>query len=163
MNPGPPVSNERARELIGDETADPEKRMLAQHVIDLRSAIALHEDVEARERERQEKKPVDLDVVLGHLKDAPDELPQVEMSESLIAQLTSEDCDHARSTTTSPMATCTGDAIDVDGYVDEARGVEYIGVARKQPNGKWLCLANVGGALCRVEASITFAGAALAQ
>ena len=45
--------------------------------------------------------------------------------------------------------------LDVDGYVD-GKGVKYLGRARKQPNGKWHCLANVGGALCKVEVKITF-------
>jgi hypothetical protein len=44
--------------------------------------------------------------------------------------------------------------IDIDGYVDE-KGIEYIGKATKQPDGKWACLANVAGALCLVELTIT--------
>lgn len=45
--------------------------------------------------------------------------------------------------------------IDVDGYwVKE--GISLIGTATKQPDGKWRCLANVCGALCLVEVSITF-------
>ncbi len=46
---------------------------------------------------------------------------------------------------------------DVDGHVD-ARGIEYIGKASLQFNGKWRCLANVGGALCVVEVKITRPG-----
>jgi hypothetical protein len=42
----------------------------------------------------------------------------------------------------------------LDGYVDEAQGIHYIGEASQLPNGKWVCLANVRGALCRVEVSI---------
>ena len=43
--------------------------------------------------------------------------------------------------------------IDLDGYVDK-KGVEYLGKARRQENGSYRCLANVGGSLCIVEASI---------
>jgi hypothetical protein len=45
--------------------------------------------------------------------------------------------------------------VDVDGILDE-KGFEYIGKATKQPDGSWQCLANVGGALCRVEVNIAF-------
>lgn len=41
--------------------------------------------------------------------------------------------------------------IDVDGLFDESTGILYIGKATKTFEGRWLCLANVGGALCRVE------------
>jgi len=41
--------------------------------------------------------------------------------------------------------------IDVDGVVDESTGIRYVGKALKTFDGRWLCLANVGGALCRVE------------
>jgi hypothetical protein len=34
--------------------------------------------------------------------------------------------------------------------------IEYWGIATLQPNGKYHCLANVAGALCRVEVEITF-------
>jgi len=44
--------------------------------------------------------------------------------------------------------------IDLDGHVD-AKGIRYIGKATRQMNGKYLCLANVGGALCRVEITLT--------
>lgn len=45
------------------------------------------------------------------------------------------------------------DEIDVEGHVC-ARGIRYLGKAAKQPDGKYICLADVGGALCRVEVSI---------
>ena len=45
-------------------------------------------------------------------------------------------------------------AADVDGHVDR-RGVQYIGKATRQPYGTWQCLANVGGALCIVECTVT--------
>lgn len=44
--------------------------------------------------------------------------------------------------------------INLDGYVD-SKGIRYLGVARRQPDGKWLCLADVAGTLCRVEVTIT--------
>lgn len=43
--------------------------------------------------------------------------------------------------------------LDIDGHVD-AKGIQYIGKALLQPSGKWHCLANVNGALCKVEVSI---------
>lgn len=46
-----------------------------------------------------------------------------------------------------------GDQISVDGIVDN-KGIEYIGVARRQADGTWRCLANVDGALCLVEVRI---------
>ena len=45
--------------------------------------------------------------------------------------------------------------VDVDGFVD-AKGIKYIGKALKQPDGKWICIADVDGALCRVEVTIRF-------
>ena len=45
--------------------------------------------------------------------------------------------------------------VSVEGFVD-AKGIRYIGKAAKQPDGKWICLADVGGALCRVEVTISF-------
>jgi hypothetical protein len=51
------------------------------------------------------------------------------------------------------------DELDVDGMMD-AKGVVFIGRAKRQPNGTWRCLANVGGALCIVEVKITFEEAA---
>jgi len=51
------------------------------------------------------------------------------------------------------------DEVDVDLLYDRSRpDIQYIGKARKQNNGLWVCLANVGGALCLVEVAI--AGAA---
>ena len=48
------------------------------------------------------------------------------------------------------------DEVDVEGRHDRSRpNVQYIGKARKQNNGLWTCLANVGGALCLVEVKIT--------
>ncbi len=44
--------------------------------------------------------------------------------------------------------------IDLDGQVDEARQVKYIGKASKRSDGTWACLANVSGALCVVEVEI---------
>lgn len=44
--------------------------------------------------------------------------------------------------------------INLDGFTDK-KGITYIGAAKRQENGKYVCLANVGGALCRVEVSIT--------
>jgi hypothetical protein len=44
--------------------------------------------------------------------------------------------------------------IDLDGHVD-AKGIRYIGHATRQHDGKYVCLAIVGGALCRVEVTIT--------
>jgi len=45
--------------------------------------------------------------------------------------------------------------VDIDGVVDERRHICYIGKAKRQPNGKYMVLADVGGCLCRVEVSIT--------
>jgi hypothetical protein len=56
------------------------------------------------------------------------------------------------------MVEVTADAntteIDVDGLIDESTGIRYIGKAAKTFDGHWLCLANVGGALCRVELTV---------
>ena len=56
------------------------------------------------------------------------------------------------------MVTVTASAdtaeIDVDGLVDESTGISYIGKATKTFGGRWLCLANIGGALCRVELTV---------
>ena len=53
-------------------------------------------------------------------------------------------------------ATAAADAteIDVDGLVDESTGIRYIGKAMKIFDDRWLCLANIGGALCRVELTV---------
>jgi len=56
------------------------------------------------------------------------------------------------------MLNVTADAnateIDVDGLVDESTGICYVGKAMKTFDDRWLCLANVGGALCRVELTV---------
>lgn len=44
---------------------------------------------------------------------------------------------------------------DLEGHVD-ARGIRYFGKATRGANGKWKCLADVGGSLCVVECAITF-------
>ena len=43
--------------------------------------------------------------------------------------------------------------IDLDGHID-SKGIQYIGNATCQDNGKYHCLANVNGCLCIVEVSI---------
>lgn len=50
--------------------------------------------------------------------------------------------------------------VDVDGYIDD-KGIRYIGLATKRPNGQWVCLADVGGALCLVEVKIRLIAKAL--
>ena len=45
--------------------------------------------------------------------------------------------------------------IDVDGIVDR-KGVRFVGTARRQPNGRYVCLADVEGCLCRVEVTVEF-------
>lgn len=47
------------------------------------------------------------------------------------------------------------DEVDVDGRVD-SKGVVYVGKAKRQPDGTWRALADVGGALCLVECTVTF-------
>lgn len=44
--------------------------------------------------------------------------------------------------------------IDINGVIDETTGIRYIGKAAKGFDGRWLCLADVCGALCRVEVSV---------
>jgi len=48
--------------------------------------------------------------------------------------------------------------VDVDGLLDprstETSFIQYIGKAHEQLDGTWRCLANVHGALCRVEVKI---------
>jgi hypothetical protein len=44
--------------------------------------------------------------------------------------------------------------IDLDGIVDETKGIRYFGKARRVFGGQWRCLAAVGGALCIVEVSV---------
>lgn len=43
----------------------------------------------------------------------------------------------------------------LDGHID-TKGIRYIGSARKKNNGKWNCLADVDGALCVVELTLSF-------
>jgi hypothetical protein len=52
------------------------------------------------------------------------------------------------------LANADATEIDVNGMIDEATGIEYIGKATKTFDGHWLCLANVGGSLCRVELTV---------
>jgi hypothetical protein len=47
------------------------------------------------------------------------------------------------------------ETVDVDGVLDR-NGIRYLGTARRQPNGKYVCLADVAGALCWVEVTLTF-------
>jgi hypothetical protein len=47
------------------------------------------------------------------------------------------------------------DEIDVDGCVD-AKGVKFIGKAKRWPDGTWRSLADVNGCLCIVECTVTF-------
>jgi hypothetical protein len=49
------------------------------------------------------------------------------------------------------LAAVNATEIELDGVVDEATGFRYIGKATKTFDGHWLCLAQVGSALCRVE------------
>lgn len=44
--------------------------------------------------------------------------------------------------------------VDVNGMLDPEGQISYIGKAHRQLDGKWRCLANVGGALCLVEVRI---------
>jgi hypothetical protein len=50
----------------------------------------------------------------------------------------------------------TGNTLDIDGRVD-SKGVRYMGAAYEMTDGTWRCLADVGGALCIVEVTITSA------
>lgn len=43
--------------------------------------------------------------------------------------------------------------VDLEGHID-AHGIEYIGIATLQPNGRYHVLAKVEDKLCRVECSI---------
>lgn len=45
--------------------------------------------------------------------------------------------------------------VDVDGHIDR-RGIRYIGTAHRQPDGKYIALADVEGCLCRVEVTLSF-------
>ncbi len=51
--------------------------------------------------------------------------------------------------------TRTGKKVNVQGRMDEARGIEYLGDAWEMSDGTWRCLANVRGMLCLVEVTIT--------
>ena len=44
--------------------------------------------------------------------------------------------------------------LDVDGMIDR-RGVKFIGTARRQPDGTYRCLADVGGALLHWKDDVT--------
>jgi NTP pyrophosphatase (non-canonical NTP hydrolase) len=44
--------------------------------------------------------------------------------------------------------------IDLEGIVDEGRDIRYLGKATRQPSGLYVCLAQVGQSLCRVEVRI---------
>lgn len=48
-----------------------------------------------------------------------------------------------------------GKQVKVDGIVDEARNVQYIGVATHYFDDVYRCLANVAGCLCVVEVRLT--------
>jgi len=52
------------------------------------------------------------------------------------------------------IANANATEIDVDGMIDEATGIRYLGKATKTFDGHWLCLADVGGSLCRVELTV---------
>lgn len=53
------------------------------------------------------------------------------------------------------------DEIDLNGRTDaKDAGIEYLGMAKRQVDGKYRVLANVHGALCTVEVSVTPAGVA---
>lgn len=52
--------------------------------------------------------------------------------------------------------------VDVDGLVD-SNGVKFIGVAKRRSNGKYVCLAEVGEALCIVEATLWFVPNAITE
>jgi hypothetical protein len=49
------------------------------------------------------------------------------------------------------------DYVSVDGLRDAKRpeGIRYMGKATRQPDGKYHCLAIVGGTLCVVEVTLT--------
>lgn len=43
-------------------------------------------------------------------------------------------------------------SIDVDGLTDRRTGIKYLGQAKRDEFGRWVCLAIVGGVgLCKVE------------
>lgn len=45
------------------------------------------------------------------------------------------------------------DEVDLEGHIDE-RGITYIGIATRQPNGEYHVLAKVKDCLCRVACRI---------
>lgn len=55
-----------------------------------------------------------------------------------------------------PILTGLPPEVAVDGLRSEDGLIEYWGKARLQPDGTYQCLANVGGALCRVEVHLRF-------
>jgi len=50
--------------------------------------------------------------------------------------------------------------LNMDECIDE-KGIRYIGLATKRPNGQWVCLADVEGCLCLVEVKIRLIAKAL--
>jgi len=52
------------------------------------------------------------------------------------------------------MAAADATEIHIDGLVDPVTGLRYIGKATRTFEGRWICLAAVGNALCRVEVSV---------
>lgn len=44
--------------------------------------------------------------------------------------------------------------VNIDGQIDELHGIQYIGSATRQNNGKYKCLANVNCCLCIVEINL---------
>lgn len=63
-------------------------------------------------------------------------------------RITVENVDNERESAALPHE------VDVDGIVSESQRVRYIGKATRQPNGKYIALAEVDGCLCRVECVI---------
>jgi hypothetical protein len=53
-------------------------------------------------------------------------------------------------------AEMTPETVNVDGLRDSRDNtIEYLGIAMRQPDGTYLCLANVGGLLCKVQVNIS--------
>jgi hypothetical protein len=52
------------------------------------------------------------------------------------------------------MACELPDEVDLDGYID-AKGVKFLGKAKRQSDGKYVVLADVGLCLCVVEVRLT--------
>jgi len=58
-----------------------------------------------------------------------------------------------------PGTAATPDEIDLNGRTDaKDEGIEYLGTAKRQADGKYHALANVHGALCTVEVSVRPSG-----